>query len=102
MPRKNKILLRSGTTTPSAVDFDVAEPAFDKSTGKLYVKSAAGSMVEVGANATPSAILQPAYLITENVTLGTNRNGLSLNSVEVASGCSVEIPSGATWTIAVL
>lgn len=47
-------------------------------------------------------ILQPAYVINENVTLGANRHGLSLTSVEVGSGYSVEVPSGATWTIAVL
>lgn len=48
MPRQNKILLRQGTTTPSAGDFDVAEPAWDKTAGKLYIKNAAGSMVEIG------------------------------------------------------
>jgi titin len=48
MPRTNKILIRSGTTTPSASDFAVGEPAFDKSAGKLYIKNAAGTMVELG------------------------------------------------------
>lgn len=48
MPRQAKILLRQGTTTPSAGDFDVAEPAWDKTAGKLYIKNAAGSMVEIG------------------------------------------------------
>lgn len=49
MPRNAKIVIRNGTTTPSAGDFDVAEPAWDKTTGKLYIKNAAGSMVEIGA-----------------------------------------------------
>ena len=48
MPRQNKIIIRQGTTTPSAGDFDVSEPAWDKSAGKLYIKNAAGSMVEIG------------------------------------------------------
>ena len=48
MPRTNKILIRSGTTTPSASDFAVGEPAFDKSAGKLYIKNAAGTMIELG------------------------------------------------------
>ncbi len=48
MPRLAKILIRQGTTTPAAGDFDVAEPAWDKSAGKLYIKNAAGSMVEIG------------------------------------------------------
>lgn len=49
MPRQNKIIIRNGTTTPNAVDFDTAEPAWDKTAGKLYIKYGAGSMVEVGA-----------------------------------------------------
>lgn len=49
MPRNAKIVIRNGTTVPSAGDFDVAEPAWDKSSGKLYVKNAAGSMVEIGS-----------------------------------------------------
>jgi hypothetical protein len=49
MPRGNDIRIRSGTTTPLAADFNVGEPAWDKSSGKLYVKSASGTMVEIGA-----------------------------------------------------
>jgi hypothetical protein len=48
MPRNAKIVIRNGTTTPNAVDFDTAEPAFDRSAGKLYIKNAAGAMVEIG------------------------------------------------------
>ncbi len=48
MPRINDIRIRSGSTTPSAGDFNVAEPAWDATAGKLYVKNAAGQMVEVG------------------------------------------------------
>lgn len=48
MPRNAKIVIRNGTTTPSAVDFDIAEPAWDKTAGKLYIKDGAGSMVEIG------------------------------------------------------
>ncbi len=49
MPRNHKIIIRNGTTTPNAADFDTAEPAWDKTAGKLYIKDGAGSMVEVGA-----------------------------------------------------
>lgn len=58
MPRQNKILLRQGTTTPSAGDFDVAEPAWDKTAGKLYIKNSAGTMVEIGAG---SGAAVPTY-----------------------------------------
>lgn len=47
MPRNAKILIRNGTAAPDAADFDVSEPAWDKSAGKLYIKNAAGTMVEI-------------------------------------------------------
>lgn len=47
MPRVAKIVIRNGTAAPSAGDFDVAEPAWDKTAGKLYIKNAAGAMVEI-------------------------------------------------------
>lgn len=54
MPRKNKIVLRTGSTTPSAADFVVGEPAWDSSAGKLFLRNAAGSMVEIGAGSSVS------------------------------------------------
>lgn len=47
MPRQNKIVIRNGTTAPSAVDFDTAEPAWDKTAGRLYIKDGAGAMVKI-------------------------------------------------------
>lgn len=49
MPRTNKILIRSGTTAPTASDFVTGEPAWDKTNGKFYIKNTAGTMVEIGA-----------------------------------------------------
>lgn len=48
MPRLNKILIRQGTTTPQASAFDVAEPAWDATNGRLWIKGSSG-MVEIGA-----------------------------------------------------
>jgi hypothetical protein len=47
MARIAKILLRTGTSAPSAGDFEVSEPAWDKTNGKLYIKNSAGTMVEI-------------------------------------------------------
>jgi hypothetical protein len=47
VPRVAKIVIRNGTAAPSAGDFDVAEPAWDKTAGKLYIKNDAGAMVEI-------------------------------------------------------
>ena len=46
-----------------------------------------------------TAILQPSYLIDSNVTLGTNKNGLSVGPVEVAAGYAVTVPANATWMV---
>ncbi len=46
MPRNHKIVLRQGTTTPGAPNFEVGEPAWDKTGKKLYIKSEDGEMCE--------------------------------------------------------
>jgi hypothetical protein len=45
MPRKYKILLRQGSGVPTAANWDAAEPAFDPTAGRLYVKGTS-AMVE--------------------------------------------------------
>lgn len=50
----NTIKIRTGTTTPSAASFQISEPAWDKTASRLYVKNAAGSMVDVGTPAAAS------------------------------------------------
>ncbi len=52
-----KLIIRNGTSTPSAVGFSTSEPAWDRTNGKLYVKDTAGAMVEVGAIADASVAL---------------------------------------------
>ncbi len=47
MPRNHKIVLRQGTTTPGAPNFEVGEPAWDKLGKKLYIKAEDGTMVEI-------------------------------------------------------
>jgi hypothetical protein len=55
----NTILLRQGTTVPSGGAFAVGEPAWDKTAGKLYIKNAAGTMVEIGASGGGSVGVDP-------------------------------------------
>lgn len=103
----NTIKLRRSAVAgkaPVVGDIQLGELALNTYDGKLYTKksvSGSESIVEIGAAGASSPILQPAYVISENVTLAANRHGLSLTSVEIASGYSVEVPSGATWTIAI-
>lgn len=41
---------KRGTTAPSAASFQVGEPAWDASAGRLYIKDTAGSMVLINQN----------------------------------------------------
>lgn len=54
MPRNAKIILRNGTSVPAGADFDIGEPAWNRDTGTLYIKNAAGSMVAIGGGSSPS------------------------------------------------
>lgn len=49
MPRKNKIIIRTGSAAPTASDFVAGEPAWDSTNSKLYIRNASGVMSEVGA-----------------------------------------------------
>jgi len=49
MPRKTNIIIRNGTTVPSGADFNVGEPAWDKTAKKLYIKADDNTMAEIGA-----------------------------------------------------
>jgi hypothetical protein len=88
---------------PTTSDLDLGELGLNTFDGRLFTKKDNGtaSVVELGGGG-GGPILEPAYVIAEDVTLGTNRHGLSLTSVEVGTGYSVTVPAGATWTIALL
>ena len=80
MPRTNKILIRSGTVAPTASDFAVGEPAFDKSAGKLYIKNAAGTMVELGTGGGASSKLVRSDFVSGFMYIGTAASGSSESS----------------------
>lgn len=95
---------------PATNDLALGELGLNTYDGKLYTKkdnNGTHSIVELsggagGAGGAASGpITEPAYIISQYVTLGTNKHGLSLYDVEVTSGYSVTVPSGAIWTIAV-
>lgn len=80
MPRSNDLRIRSGTAAPAAADFNVGEPAWDTSAGRLYVKNAAGVMVEINAGggavasySSPSQFPGVGAASTLYVSTSTNR-----------------------------
>ena len=50
MPRQQLIKIRTGSTAPTAADFQTSEPAWDGTNKKLYVKAADGTMVAIGGS----------------------------------------------------
>ena len=91
---------------PALGDLQLGELGLNTFDGKLYTRKDDGtaSIVELSGGAggaASSPITEPAYIISQDVTLGANKYGLSLYDVEITSGYSVTVPSGAIWTIAV-
>lgn len=90
---------------PTVSDLELGELALNSFDGKLYAKKDNGtaSIVELsGGSGGGGPVLEPAYIIAENVELRANCHGLSLYTVEVSSGFSITVPAGATWTISEL
>jgi len=88
---------------PVVGDLELGELALNTYDGKLYTKKDNGtaSIVELsGGSGGGGPIAETAQVISQNITLSANTNGLSLYAVEVASGYSVEVPITSTWTIA--
>ena len=80
MPRQQKILIRQGTTAPSAGDFDTAEPAWDATNGKFYIKNSAGTMVEqVATTATQTLTNKTLGDLSETVFTITDGASVDLN-----------------------
>ena len=91
---------------PALGDLQLGELGLNTFDGKLYTRKDNGtaSIVELSGGAgggSSSPITEPAYIISQDVTLGAYKHGLSLYDVEITSGYSVTVPSGAIWTIAV-
>ena len=61
-----------------------------------YDGSAWGS---IGGGATSDAIYENSATIAENITIATGRNGMSTGPIDVDSGITVTVESGARWVI---
>ena len=52
-----------------------------------------------GGSATLGPILESNRVISEDITLGTNKNGFSAGAVEVTDGATVTVPDTSDWQI---
>lgn len=94
--------------SPSTSDILLGELAVNTYDGKLFMKKstsgsetgAGTSIVEIGA-ATGSGgpITETKQTISEDLTLTTGYNGMSVGPVEIAAGYAVTVPASASWVV---
>jgi len=89
---------------PTTSDLQLGELGLNTYDGKLYTRRDNGSVsiVELSGGAgggSAGLIVEFAYIISETVSLGANRNGLSVGNVEITAGHSVTVPANAFWVI---
>lgn len=93
---------------PALSDLVLGELGLNTADAKLFTrKESAGSasIVELGGSSSGSnsgPILQAKQVIDSTVVLSAGYNGLSLGTVEIATGSVVEVPANSTWTLAEL
>lgn len=87
---------------PVVGDLELGELALNTYDGKLYTKKDNGtaSIVELsGGGGGGGPIAETAQVISQNLTLNTGANGLSVGPVEVAATYAVTVPANATWMV---
>ena len=88
---------------PTTSDLSLGELALNTYDGKLYTKKDNGtaSIVELsgGGGGGGGPIAETAQVISQNLTLNTGNNGVSVGPVEVAATYAVTVPANATWMV---
>jgi hypothetical protein len=64
----------------------------------ISVANAPGS-ITISATSADGPILESEITISENYTISTGKNGLSVGPVTIASGYNVTVPAGQTWVV---
>jgi hypothetical protein len=71
-------------------------------TGSGVTATAVGNAVTVnvpGGGGSAGPILESQIVISQNYTVSTNYNGLSVSPVTIATGYSLTVPDGQTWLV---
>jgi hypothetical protein len=87
-------------SVPSASDLDVGELAMNSTDKKIFTKDSSGLIVELGGTGkTTNALSQHSYTISENYSIDTGNNAISVGGITINSGKYVEISSASIWAI---
>ncbi len=82
---------------PSTSDLDLGELGLNTNDGKAFMKKDDGtaSIVEIGIN----PIVESVNTITEDFVIRNGYNAASFGDITVASGVSVTVPTGSSWSV---
>jgi len=103
----NTIRIKRSATAgkvPTTAQLALGELAVNTNDGKLYTKKDNGtaSVVEIGGGAPAvagGAIITNAQSISSNYTVPSDVNAFSAGPIEITSGTTVTVSSGAAWVI---
>jgi len=88
---------------PMATNLLEGELAVNTTDRKVFTKNATGVVVSVGGGASGGGPDQVFYendiTVNNDYTITTGRNAMTGGPITIASGVTVTIPSGSTWSI---
>tara|TARA_B100001059_G_C17692123_1_gene505522 strand:- start:518 stop:820 length:303 start_codon:yes stop_codon:yes gene_type:complete len=97
----NTIKHKRGTSDPSASDLVVGELAIRTDTGVVFTKKDDGSVAAIagGGTVADDCIYENAQTISTNYSITSGKNAMSAGPITIASGVTVTVTSGSTYTI---
>jgi hypothetical protein len=97
------VLKGNGTSafTAAVAGTDYQAPITLTTTGTSGAATFVGNTLNIPQYTSGSSgpILESQIVISQNYTLSSNTNGLSISPVTVATGFAVTVPTGQTWSI---
>jgi len=90
---------------PTTGDLSLGELGINTYDGKLFTRKDNGSpsIVEIGSGSggtfVPGPIAETKQVISENYTMSSGYNGISLGPVEILAGYTVTVPANSTWMV---
>ena len=93
---------RGSGSDPSASDLAVGELAIRTDTGVVFTKKDDGSVAEIaggGGTVADDCIYENSQTISSNYSITSGKNAMSAGPITIASGVTVTVTSGSTYTI---
>ena len=93
---------RGSGSNPSASDLAVGELAIRTDTGVVFTKKDDGTVAEIaggGGTVADDCIYENSQTISSNYSITSGKNAMSAGPITIASGVTVTVTSGSTYTI---